>query len=136
MAMIKRELAMFLIVGCLTVLIDFLTYHALIRIGVVGVNFAKGGGFMVGTAFAYFANRFWTFGHTRHRPGSSWRFGFLYLMTLSANVIINALLLKLLIDARSAVHFAFVFATGISASINFLGMKWFVFGARRVAGLR
>lgn len=134
--MITREVAVFLIVGALTVLIDFLVYQLLVRSGVISVTFSKGGGFLAGTLFAYFANRFWTFGRTQHRPGTPWRFVLLYAMTLAANVTVNALFLQLLIDLRSAVHVSFVVATGISASLNFVGMKWFVFDVRDMAGPR
>lgn len=134
--MIKRELTVFLVVGSLAVLIDFLTYSGLILIQAVSIDMAKASGFIVGTIFAYFANRFWTFGHVPQQPGSSWRFGILYLMTLGANVLVNAFVLKLLAEARAAVQLAFLVATGLSASLNFLGMKWFVFGSRVVAKSR
>lgn len=134
--MIKRELALFLIVGSLTVLIDFLIYRGLVWSAAVSVDIAKASGFLAGTLFAYFANRFWTFGHTAHRPGTPWRFGFLYMLTLGGNVIVNAVVLKLLVDAPAAVQLAFLAATGISASLNFFGMKRFVFRASSVTESR
>ena len=96
--MIKRELAIFLVVGASTVLVDFICYRGLIGFQVMEVDMAKATGFLVGTLFAYFANRFWTFGHKSHIPGSAWRFSVLYASTLGANVLINALALKLLAD--------------------------------------
>jgi putative flippase GtrA len=125
--MIKRELVIFLIVGASTVLVDFMTYLGLIDFQVMEVDMAKATGFLVGTIFAYFANRFWTFGHKSHAPGSAWRFSALYASTLGANVLINAVALKLLTDVAFAFQLAFLFATGVSASLNFLGMKLFVF---------
>ena len=125
--MIKRELVIFLIVGASTVLVDFITYRGLIDFQVMEVDTAKATGFLVGTLFAYFANRFWTFGQKLHKPGSVWRFSALYASTLGANVLINALALKLLADMAIAFQLAFLLATGVSASLNFLGMKLFVF---------
>ena len=125
--MIKRELAIFLIVGVSTVLVDFISYRGLIGFQVMEVDMAKAAGFLVGTLFAYFANRFWTFGHKPHVPGSAWRFSALYVSTLGANVLINALALKLLTDVAFAIQIAFLLATGVSACLNFLGMKLFVF---------
>ncbi|MES2356517.1 MAG: GtrA family protein [Pseudomonadota bacterium] len=125
--MIKRELAIFLVVGLLTVLIDFVFYRGFIWLGVTSVDVAKAIGFLVGTLFAYFANRIWTFGHKSHAAGSAWRFAVLYATTLGANVLVNAMALKLLADAIIAVPLAFLLATGVSASLNFLGMKFFVF---------
>jgi putative flippase GtrA len=125
--MIKRELVIFLIVGASTVLVDFMIYRGLIQFQVMEVDMAKATGFLVGTIFAYFANRFWTFGNKSHVPGSACRFSALYASTLGANVLINALALKLLADAAVAFQLAFLLATGVSASLNFLGMKLFVF---------
>ena len=133
--MIKRELGIFLIVGSLTVLVDFGAYRSLVWLEVAGVDMAKAIGFLVGTLFAYFANRFWTFGHKSHAPGSLWRFVALYGTTLGANVLVNSLALKLFADAIAAVHLAFLLATGISATLNFLGMKLFVFKPRATSGL-
>ena len=125
--MIKRELVIFLIVGASTVLVDFMTYRGLIQFQVMEVDMAKAAGFLVGTLFAYFANRFWSFGHNPHVPGSVWRFSALYASTLGANVLTNALVLKLLADMAIAIQLAFLLATGVSACLNFLGMKLFVF---------
>jgi putative flippase GtrA len=125
--MIKRELVIFFIVGASTVSVDFMTYRGLIECQVMEVDMAKATAFLVGTLFAYFANRFWTFGQKSKAPGSLWRFVVLYSSTLGANVLINALSLKLLADTAAAFHLAFLFATGVSASLNFLGMKFFVF---------
>jgi putative flippase GtrA len=91
---------------------------------------AKAAGFLTGSLFAYFANRFWTFGHKQHAPGSVWRFVVLYTSTLGTNVLINSLALHMLADAVGAIQIAFVFATGVSAGLNFLGMKKFVFRSR------
>jgi putative flippase GtrA len=125
--MIKRELGIFLIIGSLTVLVDFGAYQCLVWLGLAGVDMAKAIGFLVGTLFSYFTNRFWTFGHKSHVPGSLWRFALLYGATLGANVLVNSLALKLFADAIAAVQLAFLLATGISATLNFLGMKLFVF---------
>lgn len=125
--MIKREFAIFLVVGALTVLLDFGLYQGLVRWGVLGVDMAKAISFLFGTVFAYFANRFWTFGKYSHVPGTMWRFALLYAITLTANVLVNAWVLRLLAAASGATLGAFLFATGVSAALNFLGMKLFVF---------
>lgn len=125
--MIKRELVIFLIVGVSTVLVDFIAYRGLIEFEVMEVDMAKAIGFLAGTLFAYFANRFWTFSHKSYAPGSAWRFSALYASTLGTNVLINSLAVKLLADMAIAFQLAFLFATGVSASLNFLGMKLFVF---------
>ena len=125
--MIKSELGIFLIVGTLTVLIDYLVYRGIVLIGLMGFDMAKATGFLIGTVFAYFANRVWTFGHKSHEPGSVWRFGVLYAVTLGMNVWVNALVLTGLEGTVFAMRAAFFLATGVSATLNFLGMKMFVF---------
>lgn len=130
--MIKRELLIFLIVGLLTVLVDFLTYRGLIWLNLMNIDFAKGMGFLVGTVFAYFANRVWTFGQRGYSLTSMWRFVLLYATTLGVNVWVNTTALRAFEEASMKVQLAFLLATGISAALNFTGMKWFVFRSKSV----
>lgn len=127
--MIRRELGVFLIVGSLTVLVDFLTYRGLLWAGLFGVDLAKATGFLCGTVFAYFANKAWTFAHTQTGSGSVFRFVLLYGLTLGANVLVNSAVLALCAGVAFAIQIAFLLATGTSAVLNFLGMKFFVFRA-------
>jgi putative flippase GtrA len=122
-----RELAIFLLVGTCSVLVDFVSYRGLIFFKIVSVDIAKATGFLAGTLFAYFAHRFWTFGEKPHNLGSAWRFSVLYASSLVVNVMINAYSLKLLADAAAAVQLAFLIAAGLSACFNFMGMKFLVF---------
>jgi putative flippase GtrA len=134
--MIKRELLIFLIVGLLTVAIDFVIYRTLIYLGLDCVNIAKGMGFIGGTIFAYFANRFWTFKEPGPRSGSVARFAIVYLLSLCANIVVNYFSILMLahlnsgIAKQQALLLAFLLATGLSATLNFLGMKFFVFTKR------
>ncbi len=131
--MIRRELMIFLVVGTLTVVLDFAVYRGLVNWGAVNVDGAKGLGFLAGTVFAYFANRHWTFGQKTALRQSAWRFALLYASTLAANVVLNAWVLAVLAKpvaqaaAPLAVQAAFLLATGVSAVLNFVGMKFFVF---------
>lgn len=125
--MIKRELHIFLFVGASTVTVDFMTYRGLIQFQDMDVDMAKAAGFVVGTLFSYFANRLWTFGHKSHAAGSASRFMVLYASTLGANVLVNALSLQMFAGTAAAVQLGFLLATGVSASLNFLGLKFFVF---------
>lgn len=125
--MIRKEASVFLIVGILTVIVDFLVYKTLLWRG-VNYNSAKAVGFIIGTIFAYFANKNWTFGHIdKCAQGQIIRFASLYGLTLGANVIVNHILLSLLKEYVMCVQLAFLFATAVSATLNFIGMKFFVF---------
>jgi len=134
---IKRELVIFLAVGLLTVAIDFLLYRGLIYLNLFGldsVNLAKGLSFIGGTIFAYFANRFWTFNQQTTGSGSVVRFSLVYLIGLLANIAINHLSIAWLSNFISIPEYtlllAFLLATGVSATLNFIGMKFFVFTER------
>ncbi|MYM86006.1 GtrA family protein [Rugamonas sp. FT82W] len=130
--MMRRELPVFLVVGALTVLVDLLVYRALMAAGLATAP-AKAAGFLAGTVFAYCANRRWTFGHRPASRASAARFAVLYGATLAANVAVNAAVLRMLgaNGAALAVPLAFVAATGISAMLNFIGMKTLVFSHTR-----
>lgn len=125
--MLKRQLSIFMIVGLLATLVDFMVYRSLVTSSMLEVNLAKGLSFLTGTLFSYLANRFWTFGHQSYNHSSLWRFLLLYALTLGANVFINACMLKWFTGLSSALLLAFLVATGISATCNFVGMKLFVF---------
>lgn len=124
----RKEVLRFLVVGFTTVAIDYLTYRLLVRLG---ADYAPGKAtsFIVGTVFAYFANRFWTFGGhgTTPAPGSVPRFAILYGTTLLCNVAVNSVVLHVLAGFPFALQGAFLVATGVSATLNFLGMKYLVF---------
>ena len=128
----RDQLVRFLVIGVLTVVVDFTTYRLLLASG-VPVPWAKAIGFVMGTVFAYFANRRWTFEGAQPRGGSVFRFALLYACTLAINVAVNAWILRLALGFEMpsvAVPAAFVVATGLSAVLNFVGMKFFVFEAR------
>jgi putative flippase GtrA len=134
---IKRELVIFLVAGFLTVALDFLLYRGLIYIkpfGFDSVNLAKGLSFIGGTIFAYFANRFWTFNQQTTSPGSVLRFSWVYIIGLLANIAINHLsiawLSSVILTPEYILLIAFFLATGVSATLNFIGMKFFVFTER------
>lgn len=127
MTIIRRELMLFLVVGSLTVLIDYAIYRNLIKFEGISIDTAKGVSFVAGTIFAFFANRLWTFGQKQHAAGSVRRFIVLYAVSSIVNVLVNGLVLSVLIDWSGAVMVAFFAATGISSTMNFFGMKFFVF---------
>ena len=124
--MMRRELPLFLVAGVLAVLTDFSVYRSFAWAG-VDIHAAKAAGFLAGTVFAYFANRRWTFGHTRPAQRSAWRFSLVYSLTLAVNVHVNAAVLAILDGRMGAIQLAFLIATATSAAMNFLGMKFFVF---------
>jgi len=117
----------FLAVGLTAVAVDFVTYGLCLTAD-FPIDLAKAGGFLVGTLFAYLANRFWTF-EAAARPGALRDFLVLYLATLAINVAVNAVMISWLGESWPAIGVAFVVATAVSATLNFLGLKFYVFRA-------
>ncbi|MBT8552460.1 GtrA family protein [Polynucleobacter paneuropaeus] len=137
--MIKIQLLIFLVVGLLTVAIDFFIYRGLIYLGLGEENVSKGLGFIGGSIFSYFGNRYWTFKQQGERSGSVGKFLIVYIIGLSANIAINFLSLITLsyftnsVNQQEAIILAFLIATIVSAGLNFLGMKFFVFTSNSIS---
>lgn len=121
-----KEILYFLIVGILTVLIDYLVY-SLSRNLIINTTQAKAFGFISGTVFAFLANRNITFKNHDNIWGHLYKFLILYSGSLFINVTINNSLLNWLTDFQYKVQLSFLIATSTSAIINFIGMKYFVF---------
>lgn len=119
----------FLLVGVVTVCVDYTVYQLGMKLG-LEINFAKGVGFICGAIFAYITNRFWTFMERKVGSGSVWRFGIVYGINLALNVLINSFLFDIFYLHKARVFGAFFIATVISAILNFLGMKFYVFADR------
>lgn len=130
----KKQVLGFLIVGSATVLLDFLTYTTLVDFFGLSFEASKAVSFAAGTMLAYSANRFWTFSRSATDSRGWLRFLFLYVFSLGINVSVNSVLLFLLFDRQLRVEIGFLFATIASASLNFVGMKYYVFRQVRRPG--
>jgi putative flippase GtrA len=122
----SKEVRYFLIVGLLTVLIDYLVY-SLSRKLIISTSQSKAFGFISGTIFAFLVNRSITFKNYDNIWGHLYKFLILYSGTLFINITINNNLLNWLNHFQYKVQLSFVIATLISATINYIGMKYFVF---------
>lgn len=129
-ARLRGELLRFLLVGGSAVAIDGAAYSALLLLGLPPAP-AKAAGFLLGTVFAFFANRSFVF---KADSSSPVLFLLLYAATLAANVGMNEVILRVaerlgggLLSPSLSKGAAFVVATGVSAALNFIGMKMFVF---------
>jgi putative flippase GtrA len=124
----------FIFVGLLTVAVDYGAYATLMGASAVGVDLSKAVGFLVGTIFAYFANKKWTFGAVHPKRGSVYKFALVYSATLGVNVAVNSIVFSAVSGFLFQRELSFVAATFVSASLNFLGMKFFVFNSESVRG--
>ena len=121
----QRQIFVFLIVGFTTVAIDFAFYRFLLWTG-VEIDVAKACSFTIGALFAYAANKTWTFKQKKHGLAPV-AFAMLYGSTLVVNTFTNGVIVRILPHEYWAIIVAFIIATGVSATLNFTGMKWIVF---------
>ena len=127
--MLKYEFTRFLLVGCSTVFIDLICYSILILMG-FDTDVSKGISFSIGAIFAYLANKNFTFQSTFYGLVQFSLFITLYSSTLFLNVTSNEFLLDFFGRTHVSLIVAFVIATILSASLNFLGMKYIVFNEK------
>jgi putative flippase GtrA len=117
----KKQISRFLVAGFSAVATDWLSYHFLIII--LNKSLSKGISFILGTFVAYIINKYWTFEKKEKSVSEAGKFILLYLSTLLVNVGVN----KLFIHLNAPINIAFLFATATSATLNFIGQKWWVF---------
>ena len=125
----KYDVSRFIVVGIATVFIDLIFYLILIDFS-FEAPLSKGVSFTIGALFAYFINRSYTFQTSNRGMLRFIFFATLYVLTLTVNVVINEVILNLLNNFNYALFIAFLIATTISATLNFIGMKYFVFSLK------
>jgi putative flippase GtrA len=118
-----RQISRFLVIGCTSVVIDFVVYALLTRAR-LSPPLAKGLSYLAGMLFGFLGNKFWTFESSRKSTSEPITYILLYAATLGVNVAINSGVLALFADAKL---FAFLVATGVTTVLNFLGMRWITF---------
>lgn len=117
----RGELIKFFIVGLFVLAVDASTYSLfLLRFS---PSLSKGLAFICGTTAAYLLNKSWTFGKKGYSTHEAAKFILLYAAALGVNVGVNAAGLYV----SSSLLVAYVLATAVSATFNFLGQKFFVF---------
>gem|GEM_PF-4389423 len=117
----------FLITGLSATLIDSVVYSLMLYLG-MDFSPAKACDFIAAVAFAYHGHRRWTF--SSH--GSRKRIAGLYITTFIINNLTNTLMLEILgKEQKLDIAAAFVVATGITATVNFIILKFFIFRPKK-----
>ena len=127
---IPKSLLRFLITGSLTVGVDAVVYIVLLWSG-LGINLAKALGLAAATIFAYFVNRSWTFVAPHRGLRQFIAFLILYASAIGLNVGANYGVVVMLGYGRQSLILAYFVATALSATWNYLGMRYFVFRPER-----
>lgn len=120
----------FAVAGGATVVVDAIAYSLFLKIG-VPIDIAKASGLVVSTIFAYTVNRNWTFSGSEGSWKSIILFLVLYVFASASNVIVNRLVIDAITSFRFVIPIAWFIATGTSATINYLGMRFIVFPVRK-----
>lgn len=137
---VQKQLVKFAVIGVGAVLVDLCCYYILLNLlpehlfqVMDNESVAKTISFLCGMTVTYTFNKKWTWRKNDRSNTRMVKFGSLYGFSLLMNVSTNAALLFLLqhfsyiIDLPFKYFIAFVGATGMAASINFLGQKFWVF---------
>ncbi|MHB1195589.1 MAG: GtrA family protein [Lutibacter sp.] len=137
---LKKQLVKFTLIGLLAVSVDLLCYFILLNIlpekmfqTIGNEAIAKSISFMCGMTVTYFFNKFWTWKKKDRSQKRLVKFGALYGIALLINVGTNSALLYILhqysrfFNLPFKYFIAFVGASGLSASVSFMGQKFWVF---------
>ncbi|MEN9826240.1 MAG: hypothetical protein RI953_1985 [Pseudomonadota bacterium] len=123
---LRNQMMKFVVTGFCGLFTDVSIYRLLVKTG-IHVTPAKALGCLAGTVVVFFINRAWTFSARNGSAAQIFRFGLLYGTTIMLNTTLNTIGLKLLPHPW---QLSFVFATGVTTVINFLGSKFVVFKPR------
>lgn len=123
MSGLKKELVRFLIVGGIAVAIDGFSYWLFMQLGWMEASWSKRASFALGSIWAFFMNKYFTFGQKALRMSEPFLFTFVYL----AGWFLNSVAHDLVLHWFGVKPFAFLVATGLSTCTNFIGQKWIVF---------
>lgn len=118
----NRELSIFLLVGTLATLVDFLMYFSMVSFE-IDQSLSKVISFIAGTLVGYYGNSRFTFSQS---SGNVAVYFMVYLFSLVINVLIN----HLAYSASSDVPLSWLLATFSSSSINFIGLRYFAFSRK------
>jgi putative flippase GtrA len=140
----SKELTKFIISGLLAVLVDFIVYFLLSQF--LDMNLSKALSFMSGMLVTYNLNKYWTWRQPDKNNKRLLLFVALYAVAMIVNVFSNQLafntlpnneficsirnseaVLKDLITVKIDKVLAFIIATGVSATLTFLGQKFWLF---------
>lgn len=116
-------LCKYLVSGCCTTLLDFCIYMGLGAAGLM-IPVAKFASGSVTTIVSFFLNRTWSFKATDgNAANQGWKFIITQLLNISANTLVNSLVLSI-VDIKIV---AFGFATLAGMTVGFLLQRFWVF---------
>ena len=144
---LKKQLVKFTLIGLLAAAVDLCCYYILLNVlprrlffSISNEVVAKALSFLCGLCVTYAFNKGWTWKQRDRSKSRVVRFMTLYGFSMALNVGMNSAFLYLLKSRElfSGLPYkyliAFICATGISASMNFIGQKYWVFLSPNMRG--
>ena len=119
----NSEIIKFIVVGVLAVLIDGTTYALMVRALGFEQGLSKRVSFILGSIWAFFASKHYTFNSPAPARKEIILFSILYITTYFVNGWIHDITWKI----SDMDWLSFLTATAASTAINYLGLKFVVF---------
>ncbi|MDR1657151.1 MAG: GtrA family protein [Deltaproteobacteria bacterium] len=117
----------FIIVGCISTSCDFIVYRSLLYFFSF-INVSKIIGLSIGITVSYILNNFWAFQVRKVSKHSIFSFLILYIFSNGLNVLVNRVVLYFTgLDKNIYIILAFCLAAFVAATINYFGLKYFIF---------
>lgn len=121
------ELARYFLVGVVSVSVDAVVYYLLTTTALASPGVAKRISFVIGSTWAFLANKFFTFRKKDKVIREPVAFAMVYLFGFIANGYVHDLTLEI----WNVGPLSFILATGLSTVTNYLGQKFIVFAKRK-----
>lgn len=127
----KRQIIFFVFIGFISVFVDYLVYSLSFKI-LAQLNLSKQIGFIAGSVFAYYANKNFTFNlRVSGTILMQVKYWFAVIFVMNINSMVNEFIFNnYQLEIVNSYHLAFLVATTVSAIINFLLFKHFVFRSK------
>jgi putative flippase GtrA len=126
---ISFQMLAFSLVGILAIGVDYIGYW-LLRL-FLNLDWAKGLSYIAGIGVVYVGNKFWTFDQPHKSPSETFKFCMLYVATFCINVWVNHVTVFYLANYKlmfmNPYFWGFIVSTAVTAIINFIAQKWWVF---------
>ena len=119
----NAQILKFLLVGGIAVAIDAISYALLVDQAEIAHGISKRISFVLGSIWAFWANKYFTFESPVPPTKEILLFSVLYLSTFLANGWMH----DFVFEASALDWLSFLVATATSTTINFLGQKFVVF---------
>lgn len=119
---LEYQILVFLLIGGLATTIDFVIYNYLFTF--FSINISKLISMLSSSLFSYFTNKIFTFNKGKnYNQKYLIKFYIVFLLNLLTNIFVNYYVYKL----TSVKLLAFILATLLGMTVNFIGQKFFVF---------